>query len=146
MESKIFNWKFKLSRYLKKSAQADEERENREKLEKLEIKRFHIDVVTPVFEELKTEWEKYDRQVQILNTSDSTAIIVSHKNKTTFRYMIKTIRLKSKNAAGARSTLKSTNTVLKKYNLRQVRAANKAKVAKEIVRYYKRFLAQSIKS
>jgi hypothetical protein len=53
-----------------------------------EVSTFFDNVVVPAFEELKSELEKYGREVKIILMNESAFISISHKGDTEFDYTL----------------------------------------------------------
>jgi len=86
------DWKKDLSDFFNKIEEKERDKEKRIEKKKPEVESFYLSKVNPAFKELKTELEKYGREVVLLleNIDIGTAsIIVRFKGKQEFSYSMR---------------------------------------------------------
>lgn len=83
------NWKKILADTLKKQKEDRREKEIKHSHEKLRVEKFYSTVVTPAFNELKSELKKYGREVEVYTErKDFASIIVSFEAEEELDYSI----------------------------------------------------------
>ncbi len=83
------NWKKILANTLKKQKEGRREKEIKHSHEKLRVEKFYSTVVTPAFNELKSELKKYGREVEVYTErKDFASIIVSFEAEEELDYSI----------------------------------------------------------
>lgn len=86
------NWQEKLKNLIEEGSQsASQHREAQRRVEERreEIKQFIQDPVLPAFNDIKTELEKYERQVEITPGKYKARLVVYHNDAEEFSYVIR---------------------------------------------------------
>jgi len=83
------DWKSDLANSFKKKGENKKSDEEKLKITKEEVVKFFLQIVIPAFRELKTELEKYGRDVRITNSSESSMIEVHYEGQMEIDYSIK---------------------------------------------------------
>jgi hypothetical protein len=83
------DWRTDLADFLREMENRPEAREDRLRRAKTQIDEFFSETVIPAFEELKTELEKYGREVKVFRGLNSASLTVSYMGYTELEYAIK---------------------------------------------------------
>ena len=83
------NWKKILATFFKKQKEGRGEKEIKHSQEKLRVEKFYSTIVSPAFNELKSELRKYGREVEVYTErKDFASIIVSFEAEEELDYSI----------------------------------------------------------
>jgi hypothetical protein len=83
------NWKKNLANFFEKQKEEKEEKEKKHSHEKLRVEKFYSTIVNPAFEELKSEFKKYGREVDVYTERrDFASIIVYFESEEELNYSI----------------------------------------------------------
>jgi len=83
------DWKSALESFFQDKQKETQVSEEKLTETKSEVATFFSTVVVPAFEEIKTELEKYQREVRVSSGTDFASILVSYKGETELEYSIK---------------------------------------------------------
>lgn len=83
------DWKSDLESFFQDKQKETQVSEKKLTERKSEVATFFSTVVVPAFEEIKTELEKYQREVRVSSGTDFTSIVISYKGETELDYSIK---------------------------------------------------------
>jgi hypothetical protein len=83
------DWKKILASFFEKQKEEKGEKEKKRSKEKLRVEKFYATIVNPAFEELKSEFKKYGREVDIYTERrDFASIIVYFEGEEELDYLI----------------------------------------------------------
>ena len=83
------NWKNILASFFEKKEEEKGEKEKKQSHEKLRVEKFYSTIVNPAFEELKSEFKKYGREVAVYTErTDFASIIVQFESEEELDYSI----------------------------------------------------------
>jgi len=83
------DWKKILASFLEKQKEEKGEKEEKRSHEKLRVEKFYATIVNPAFEELKSEFKKYGREVEVYTERrDFASIIVYFEGEEELDYSI----------------------------------------------------------
>jgi len=91
------DWKSDLESFFQDKQKETQVREEKLTHTKSEVATFFSTVVVPAFEEIKTELEKYQREVRVSSGTDFASIVVSYKGEAELGYSIK-VRMRAGSA------------------------------------------------
>ena len=83
------NWKKILASFFEKQIEEKEDKEEKHSQQKLRVEKFYSTIVNPAFEELKSEFKKYGREVEVYTERrDFASIIVNFEGEEELDYSI----------------------------------------------------------
>jgi hypothetical protein len=83
------DWKKKLASFFKKQKEEKGEKEEKRSQEKLRVQKFYATIVNPAFKELKSEFKKHGREVEVYTERrDFASIIVQFEGEEELDYSI----------------------------------------------------------
>jgi hypothetical protein len=88
-EKKMKDWKKILASLIEKQKEEKGEKEEKRSQEKLRVEKFYATIVNPAFEELRSEFRKYGREVDVYTERrDFASIIVNFEGEEELDYSI----------------------------------------------------------
>ena len=86
------DWKKILASFFEKQKEEKGEKEKKHSQEKLRVEKFYATIVNPAFEELKSDFKKYGREVDVyIERRDFASIIVYFEGEEELNYSIEVI-------------------------------------------------------
>lgn len=131
---------FQLGGFLARKARVERERDQRIHLERLQIRRFCEEVVTPAMSRLCSEFERHGRQVELRRRDTMLMMTVLHSGKVEFSFAAAASRRRTSRKQPGRHRDPSgyKHEVDRVYSLREARKLGIDSVCREIIARYKR--------